>query len=169
MEGESYTEFKGFSCKTKIMSVYVEEDGEGGGGYSGSGGSYGGDSSEGNYYSGGGGGSSTSPASSPPPAPAPEEPIENIEEYLKCFDLKEPAKLGIYVDQPVGGSSISSGSIDGVGHTFIGLQQGKNISILGFYPKGESLRDKISGDGICGNNEKYHYDISIATSISASQ
>ncbi len=154
MEGESHSEFKGFSCTKEIMSTFV-----GGGGSS----SSGGNSSGGNYH---GGGSSTSPASSPPPAPAPEYPIEDIKKYLKCFDLGKEANLTIYVDQPITNSSFPVSLEESVGHTFVGLQQNENVAIIGFYPKG-SFAKSIAGKGTLGNNQKADFDVSITTKISA--
>ncbi|MGB1210234.1 MAG: hypothetical protein ACPG41_02360 [Lacinutrix venerupis] len=93
----------------------------------------------------------------------PDTPIENMSQYLDCFDTSQSgqdAKITIYVDEPVDGSNALVGA-DGVGHTFISIEQGENIATFGFYPVYGLPSLYYSVDGIMGNNSNTTYDVSI--------
>lgn len=99
---------------------------------------------------------------------APDIPIEDMAEYLECFDTNQGATLTIYVDQPTfGDNNMISGSLD-VGHAFIGLQQGENNMSYGFYPaSGAGLIEPT--EGVMGNNSNANYNVSISLDITAQQ
>lgn len=102
--------------------------------------------------------------------------ISDITQYLECFSLDSGAILTIYVDQPTANSdetwstSFSTG-VD-VGHTFISISQNGITRVLGYYPTPNTispLSGVISSSAVIRNNEGHEYDVSITSSINASQ
>jgi hypothetical protein len=70
--------------------------------------------------------------------------------------------------------------ISDVGHAFVSIKQGTKIKTLGFYPISRPRsalpnpstldpRDFLSTPGVFGNDENHTYDVSITTSITATQ
>src|SRR5690606_38206574 len=63
--------------------------------------------------------------------------INDITDYLKCFDLTQPATFTIYADQPTPNDNDSwAGNMTDpdVGHTFISIRQGNIRRVVGYYP-----------------------------------
>lgn len=107
-----------------------------------------------------------------------ESSIEDMSEYLKCFNLDQSARIVIYVDQPIAnsaqawsinGSSSSSGGFINAGHSYIAIQQGDNRMVLGFYPETSVSNTQPSSNGTFGNDESTEFDVSISVPISAIQ
>lgn len=95
----------------------------------------------------------------------PDIAIDDMEEYLDCFDttlLAPNAKITIYVDEPVENSTSVFSLNDGVGHTFITIEQGGNVASFGFYPLYSlpSLFTPVTG--VMGNNSNTVYDVSLS-------
>lgn len=94
----------------------------------------------------------------------PDIAIDNMEDYLDCFDTNNGAlnaKITISVDEPVENSTAVYSTNDGVGHTFITIEQGDNVASFGFYPLYSlpSLFTPVTG--VMGNNSNTEYDVSI--------
>lgn len=102
---------------------------------------------------------------------APDIPIENLQEHLKCFDTSKKATITLYANQPTKNSSASFNIFNTknpVGHAFISISQGLNTATFGFYPKKEGIKDKVIGPSIIGDNGGDEYDVSISMSVSGS-
>ncbi len=99
---------------------------------------------------------------------SPDNEIIDMEEFLSCLDTTQPANLTLYVNQPITNSSIPMSASGDVGHAFLSISQGYNTVVYGFYPK-QKAKAFIVSDGAIGNNQGDIYDVSITTSISASQ
>ncbi|HET8884936.1 MAG TPA: hypothetical protein VFM70_01140 [Salinimicrobium sp.] len=99
----------------------------------------------------------------------PDVPIEDMAEYLSCFNPSQPAMLTIYADQPVANSHWLYSSEDRVGHAFFSIEQGSNIATLGFYPQSTlGAINQLPVYGAYGNDENHDYDVSISIPINAS-
>lgn len=148
-----------WECEThyEYHSHFTTEGPDGSGGEGGSG-----------NFSGFNGGSSPGGSPAPVPLPAPDTPVENPEDYLDCVDLNIGAKLTVYVDQPIFNSPMLVSPRGGVGHCFIGITQGDNVSILGFYPK-ESGKDGTNSPSTLGDNSNTDVDVSISINITPAQ
>lgn len=98
--------------------------------------------------------------------------INNINDYLKCFDLTQPASFTIWVDQPTANSNTAwSGnplSQEGpnVGHTFISIKQGNIRRVLGFYPSTPVDLENPASPGVLQNNSAHEFDVSLSVVIS---
>lgn len=97
--------------------------------------------------------------------PSPDLPIADMEEFLECINMLQSATLTIYVDQPKA-NSLNVISTAGVGHTFIGIKQGTNESIFGFYPAGTASPLAPSDPGVMGDDSSHSYDVSITITVS---
>lgn len=85
--------------------------------------------------------------------PPPDDPIANIQDFLKCLDKTKTASLMVYAEK--------MGDGHGVGHAFISLKQGTNIMTFGFYPKcGSLVKSAIDGPGIMGDDSGHNYTLS---------
>lgn len=82
--------------------------------------------------------------------------------------MNTSATLTIYVDQPIANSSKVLSISGHVGHTFIGISQGNNNSIFGFYPEADKLPGE-SDAGKLGNDQETKFDVSISSGITATQ
>lgn len=111
---------------------------------------------------------------------APDVSITDMADYLSCFDTSQPATITLYADQPISGSKLIISPTLSVGHAFVSIKQGTKIKSFGFYPistLGSALpnpatadpRDFLSTPGVFGNDENHTYDVSITTSITATQ
>ncbi|MGG7552809.1 hypothetical protein ACQ7CX_19535 [Chryseobacterium arthrosphaerae] len=94
--------------------------------------------------SGGGGGGIPVPS---PPLP-PDNPITDINDFLKCLDPSKPANLTVYAAKMFSSSPS--------GHAFISITQGSNTMTYGFYPKNSGL-EQIIGPGQMGNDSGHAY------------
>jgi hypothetical protein len=107
--------------------------------------------------------------------PNPANKIEDISDYLKCFDKTQPAVFTIYVDQPTANSNtpwsvnLLSPQRPNVGHTFISIKQGLIRRFLGFYPSSAVDLDNPSIKGEFENNSAHEYDVSLSLNISQVQ
>ncbi|MFI0429473.1 hypothetical protein [Mariniflexile sp. HMF6888] len=90
----------------------------------------------------------------------PDKPITNMADYLKCLDPTQSATLTIYVNEPDNNSTNLLGP-DGVGHTFVSIQQGNNIASFGFYPVYGIPSLITPVDGVMGDNSNTEYDVSL--------
>lgn len=96
----------------------------------------------------------------------PNVEILDIQEYLECFDISQPAKITIYVDQPRPGHTDAVWGAFDVGHTFISIEQGNEIVNYGFYPKGDITAGAIwPVEGVFGNDEGHLYDVSVSLNV----
>ena len=136
-----------------------------GGGYSNGGGTVSG--------GGSGGGKGDAPLEAPIILLGPYVVITNINDYLKCFNLSQAARLVIYVDQPIPNSIDAwSGTIinPNVGHTFIAIQQGSIRRVFGYYPETTVTPSLSPSDpAVFGNDQSHIFDVSLAVNISPNQ
>jgi hypothetical protein len=98
--------------------------------------------------------------------------INNINDYLKCFNLTQPATFTIYVDQPTTNSNDawSGNALDpNVGHTFISIKQGGTRRVLGYYPSTAVGLSDPSSPGSFENDGAHVYDVAISININTSQ
>lgn len=100
---------------------------------------------------------------------APELPIDNIEEYLECFDISAGAELTIYVNQPTANNDRAYSVTGGVGHAFIGITQNDITRVFGLYPISSSTPFNPDDPHAFGNNQGDDYDVSVSINISAFQ
>lgn len=86
----------------------------------------------------------------------------------KCFDPTKPAKITIYVEQPIANSRKITADI---GHTFIGIEQGEISRYLGFYPDspGATLVGDKSQPAEIRDNSGSPFDVSISITVSPRQ
>ena len=91
--------------------------------------------------------------------PPPEVAISDIKKFLSCFSVSATANLTVYAERMGGGN--------GVGHAFIGISQGSNTAIYGYYPK--TTLGSLSGPGIMGENGGHHYNVSASMTITGAQ
>ena len=117
---------------------------------------------------GGGGGGSTNPTTNPTPTPAPDNPILSIQDYLKCINSNSSATITIYVDQPVANSSAPYSGVN-VGHAFVGISQGSNTSIFGFYPKNYAKPGSTTDESTLGDDSNHSIDVSVSKNVTQSQ
>jgi len=104
-----------------------------------------------------------------PEVEGPDELIEDIDDYLECFDTGIEAKLTVYVLQPIPNSGATHSGTS-VGHAFISIQQGNYISVIGFYPISNWITPLyLSGTGVYGNDSKASYNVSITKNINSEQ
>ena len=108
----------------------------------------------------------------------PNEPIDDMEEYLSCFNTSLGATITIYADQPKTGGHNVWTYYNSVGHAFITIQQGDNIASFGFYPQCSPCSlapnnltpnpfDFFSTPGVFGNDQGHDYDVSLSIPISS--
>jgi len=91
---------------------------------------------------------------------AAEDPIENMSDYLDCFDNSQSASITIYVNEPTDGYNYILGE-DLAGHTFVSLKQGDNIASYGFYPE-SALSSIFRGtQGTMEDNSNTEFDVSL--------
>ena len=109
----------------------------------------------------------TCPSCICPTIPSPKYPILSISNYLRCIDPNLPATITIYVDQPISNSA-SSWSYT-VGHAFIGINQGANNVVFGFYPEDPAKPLAETDNSILGDDSNHTYDVSISKTVSAAQ
>ena len=109
----------------------------------------------------------------------PENPINDMADYLSCFNTSQSAIITIYADQPKTGEHNIFSLNETVGHAFISIKQGTKVKTLGFYPIssiGSVLpnpvtlqpNDFVSTPGIFGNDEGHPYDVSLSVPLTAS-
>jgi len=118
---------------------------------------------------GGGGGSGYNPEFDMPYVLGPEVKITDIKSFLKCINASLGAKLTVYCKQPIANSSASH---DGtyVGHSFISIQQGNQVKVIGFYPVSDYINPlNPSGNGVYGNDSNEEFNTSISINISPSK
>lgn len=97
---------------------------------------------------------------------SPVNPIENMEDYLNCFNKTQAAVFTIYVDQPTNNSSEPINGIN-PGHTYISLKQGNRVVPFGYYPS-EGVGYYESVTATMGNNSNNSFDLSVSIPISSS-
>ena len=108
----------------------------------------------------------------------PNDPIDDMEEYLSCFNTSLGATITIYADQPKTGGHNVWTYYNSVGHAFITIQQGDNIASFGFYPQCSPCSldpnnltpnpfDFFSTPGVFGNDQGHDYDVSLSIPISS--
>lgn len=99
--------------------------------------------------------------------------INDINDYLDCFNSNENATFTLYVDQPTANSNEPwSGNPNNpnVGHTFISIKQGNVRRIIGFYP-GAAVTS-LSNPAVTGafhNDSQHSFDVSLSVVIGPSQ
>lgn len=100
---------------------------------------------------------------------APELLIEDMENYLRCFDTTKSAQLTIYIDQPIANQSDAWTTGDGkAGHAFINLTQGNLTRSWGLYPSGTAGPYSPDDPHAFGNNMNDEFDVSITITINQS-
>jgi len=92
----------------------------------------------------------------------------NPKKELKCFDKTKPAKITIYVKQPIPNSREITADI---GHTFIGIEQDGISRYFGFYPDspGATLVGDKSQPAEIRDNSGSPFDVSISTTVTSAQ
>lgn len=96
----------------------------------------------------------------------PNNPIENMIEYLECFDLTLGAQITIHADQPVTNTNWAISSSGNVGHSFITIKQGTEIMTFGFYPAvGTGFMGNVTG--VMNNDQSHTFDVSLTMNIDA--
>ncbi|WP_445431676.1 hypothetical protein [Chryseobacterium indoltheticum] len=100
---------------------------------------------------GGGGGTVAPPTNTIPPPPPPEIPVD-IQEFLSCLIVNEPANLTVFAEDMFGGN--------GVGHAFISITQGNNTMTFGFYPKNSGVQSFV-GPSTFADDSGHHYTHSL--------
>ena len=96
---------------------------------------------------------------------SPDDPIEDMECYLECFDTEAEAKVTIYADQPNPDNPNLDHWMGDVGHAFITIEQGGNRVTYGFYPaSGWGLLDSV--DGVMGDDQNHEFHVSATISVS---
>lgn len=96
----------------------------------------------------------------------PNNPIDNMIEYLECFDLTQGAQIIIHADQPVANTNWAISSSGDVGHSFITIKQGINVMTFGFYPAvGIGFINNVIG--VMNNDQGHSYDVSLTMNINA--
>jgi hypothetical protein len=102
----------------------------------------------------------------------PDNPINDIVEFLKCFDLSKSASISVYVSEPNPGTGDTHNGT-AVGHTFISLGQGAEMRTFGFYPVSDYIYPVVnnSGDSVLGDDGVVNqgFSASISKTITASQ
>lgn len=96
-------------------------------------------------------------------------PIPDINQHLKCFDPTKPARITIYVDQPVHNGNHYFSMSDGVGHSFLGIEQDGNIRTIGFYPQGTASPLYPDDPMQFKDNMGKQWDVSISFEINANE
>ena len=96
---------------------------------------------------------------------APENPIENIAQFLRCYSTSQSAIITIYADQPITNSSASISASGDVGHAFVSISQNGKTSTFGFYPSGEGIKSAY-GPSVMGNNGGDSFDVSLSRTVS---
>lgn len=106
---------------------------------------------------------------------SPDRPIANMADYLECFDVNQSATITIYVNQPKPNSNDAyrvtwSGGLPSaiVGHTFVSITQGNNVSVFGFYPNGDPNPTNPSMQSVMGDDSGDPYHVSISATVSGS-
>lgn len=103
--------------------------------------------------------------------PPDGQTISNITDYLKCFDLNQPAYVNVYVDQPAPGSSAAyvTNPVD-PGHTFVSIQQGNLVRVIGFYPvQGVYPIGNPSEPSILVDDSGHDYDVKLTIIASGAE
>lgn len=95
----------------------------------------------------------------------PDNPIINISEFLKCFDLNQNARITIYVDQPIANSNAVASISDKAGHSYISISQNENTSVYGFYPNGTASPYSPIKPSILGDDSESSFDVSISIEV----
>ncbi|MFY0631966.1 MAG: hypothetical protein JXR05_16515 [Flavobacteriaceae bacterium] len=125
------------------------------------------DFTDGSNSGGSTGGGNDSSENAPPFVDSPDDPIENMEEYLDCFDSTQGAKVTIYAEQPDPENPNRDIWMGDVGHSFISIEQNGHIVTFGFYPaSGIGLLSNTTGT--MGNDQNHNYHVSASINISAS-
>lgn len=101
----------------------------------------------------------------------PDNPINDVTDFLKCFDSTKSATITIYVNEPDPGTGKTHNNTF-VGHTFVSIQQGSNTCTFGYYPVSDNIYPIINnsgqstlGDDGSGNEP---FSASISTTIGGS-
>ena len=91
--------------------------------------------------------------------------VNNVNDFLKCFNLNQSATFTIYVDQPIVNSN-STHDGDEVGHTFISIRQGTIRRVLGFWPS-DSVTPGLdnTSPGTLNNDGGHIYDVALSFDI----
>ncbi len=98
----------------------------------------------------------------------PDIPINNIREYLSCFDTSKGAELTIFIDQPLNNRPDAfSAAGDKAGHSFIGIIQGNIRRYYGLYPRGDATPFDPNDPHLFGNNEGSEFNLSISFEINS--
>ena len=99
----------------------------------------------------------------------PSEVIQDISDYLKCFDSTLGGKVTIYTDQPENNSPKTHVGTE-VGHTFISIQQGSKTRVFGYYPDGGVYPLIQPGaDPLLVNDSGHDYDVKIEINVDRNQ
>jgi hypothetical protein len=105
-------------------------------------------------------------------APAPGDVIQDINDYLKCFNSSSGGTVSIYVDQPIANSRDTWTNITDpdVGHTFISIKQGNITRVLGYYPSnGVNPYTSPSDSSALIDDSGHDYDVKVDITVTAAQ
>ena len=102
----------------------------------------------------------------------PDDPINDVNHFFDCFNSSQGAVLTVYVNEPNPGSGNTHNGTS-VGHTFVSLQQGNNVSTFGYYPVSDYIYPSInnSSSAILGNDGSGNesFSASISTNVTGNQ
>lgn len=104
----------------------------------------------------------------------PSIPIADANKYLACFNTSLPAKLTIYADQPVAGTTEPVSILGGIGHAYLTFEQNINGMMVrrtvGFY--NQTTVDPFynkSAPSTLGNDSTHEYNVKWETSLTSGQ
>lgn len=101
---------------------------------------------------------------------SPDVPIVDITDFLKCFNSSQPATLTVYVKEPNPGSGDSYSGFGYVGHAYVSITQGSEVSTFGFYPTSDNINPvNTTSTSVLGNDGSESFTASISTTITGAQ
>lgn len=118
-----------------------------------------------NTWNSGGGGTGSNESNDFQMESDTEKRIDDMEEFLKCFDKNLGATITIYVDQPVANSPQTANAKDKAGHSFVSISQNDNISVFGFYPVGTASPWNPTMSSTMQDDSNHGFDVSISIVI----
>lgn len=104
----------------------------------------------------------------------PEKPIDDVNEYVRCFIASLRARITFYADQPINGSNVKFDKYEKAGHAFITIEENVNGNIirrtLGFHP-GNLINPlfRTKAPSVLGNDSNDIYDVKFSTDINGMQ
>lgn len=99
----------------------------------------------------------------------PEDPINDLDDFFECFDTNQNASLTIYALEPNPGTGDTHNGTF-VGHAYVSITQGNNISTFGYYPVSNWISPiNTSSTAILGNDGGDQFSASYTTNLNPGQ